>query len=152
MVSVLLLSWNHEKYIEKAISSLISQVYQDIEVIYLDNNSSDTTFTKANARLAASGLKYFAHQRESNFGIAANYNFLYHHSHGEFLCLLSGDDWLHKDNICEKVRPFENDPEVAMVHSGGYKFYEDIGVYEPLPVVNFPDEIALAELLKKNYI
>ena len=152
MVSVLLLSWNHENYIEKAINSIIRQTYRDIEVIYLDNNSADNTFTIATTLLGSSGLKYSAYRREKNFGIAANYNFLYHKSTGAYLCLLSGDDWLHKDNINEKVRPLDNDPQVAMVHSGGYKYYQEIDVYQPLPVVTFPEESALSELLKRNYI
>ncbi len=152
MVSVLLLSWNHEKYIEQAIRSIAGQVYKDIEVIYLDNNSSDNTFAIADELLSKSGLAYSAMKREIFFGISANYNFLYHKSKGEYICLLSGDDWLHRDTIAEKVKILNSDPDVAMVQSGGYKYYQDIDVYEPLNVISFPHDRALAELLKKNYI
>ena len=122
MVSILLLSWNHGKYIEQAIQSVIFQEYKDIEVIYLDNNSGDNTFDVANSLLSKSGMKYLAFRREKNFGISANYNFLYHKSNGEYICLLSGDDWFHKDNIAEKAKILNSDPDVAMVHSGGYKY------------------------------
>jgi alpha-1,3-rhamnosyltransferase len=44
MVSVLLLSWNHEKYIEQAIRSIMRQGFRDLEIVYLDNNSSDNNF------------------------------------------------------------------------------------------------------------
>ena len=152
MVSVLLLSWNHEKYIEQAIRSIAAQVYKDIEVVYLDNNSGDNTFAIATELLSKSGLVYSAFRRENIFGISANCNFLYLKSKGEYICLLSGDDWLHKDNIAEKVKILNRDPGVAMVQSGGYKYYQEIDVYEPLNVISFQDETALAELLRNNYI
>ncbi|MEP6616167.1 MAG: glycosyltransferase [Ginsengibacter sp.] len=152
MVSVLLLSWNHEKYIEQAIRSIISQEYKDLEVIYLDNNSTDRTFDLAREVFAGSGLNYTALRRDYNCGISANYNFLYQHSRGEFICLLSGDDWLHRENISEKIKVLEIHPEAGMVHSGGYKYYQDIGVYEPLKVISFPEDVALEKLLINNYI
>lgn len=152
MVSVLLLSWNHEKYIEQAIRSLARQTYKDIEVIFLDNNSTDGTFDIAKELLSDSGMVHSLSRRETNFGISANYNFLFHKSKGEYLCLLSGDDWLHKDSIAEKVNAFNDDPDMAMVHSGGHKYYQEMDVYEPLKVINYPSHLALSELLKNNYI
>jgi len=152
MVSVLLLSWNHEKYIEQAIRSIMRQGFRDLEIVYLDNNSSDNTFDIAKQVLAGSGLRYAAFRRENNFGISSNYNFLFQRSRGEYICLLSGDDWLHKDNISEKVEVLNSFPEIGMVQSGGYKYHQDIGVYEPLKVTSYPDEKALDELLSNNYI
>ena len=122
MVSVLLLSWNHEKYIEQAIRSIMRQGFRDLEIVYLDNNSSDNTFEIANQVLAGSGLRYVAFRRENNFGISSNYNFLFQRSRGEYICLLSGDDWLHKDNISEKVEVLNSFPEIGMVQSGGFWF------------------------------
>jgi Glycosyltransferases, probably involved in cell wall biogenesis len=152
MVSVLLLSWNHEKYIEQAIRSIMRQAYRELEIVYLDNNSTDNTFAIANQVLAESGVPYVACRRENNFGISSNYKFLFQRSCGEYICLLSGDDWLHKDNILEKVKVLNSFPGVGMVQSGGYKYHQDIGVYEPLKVISYPDEKALDELLANNYI
>src|SRR5437660_435655 len=99
MVSVLLLSWNHEKYIEQSIRSLIDQTYKNIEIIFLDNNSSDKTFSTGVDLLKQSGVKYEAYQTGSNYGIPRNLNFLFAKSQGEYICLASGDDWFHKANI-----------------------------------------------------
>jgi len=152
MVSILLLSWNHGKYIAQAIGSITRQTYSDIEVIYLDNNSTDNSFETAQKILSASGLKFQCYRRDKNYGISANYNFLFQKSKGEFISLLSADDWLHRDNLAAKVPILQSRPEVAMVQSGGYKYYQDIDVYEPLPVITFPDEEVIPQLLKKNFI
>ena len=42
-VSVIVISYNHEKFIESAITSILCQTYANIELIIVDNNSSDST-------------------------------------------------------------------------------------------------------------
>lgn len=152
MVSVFLLSWDHEKYIAKAIRSVLAQSYRDIEIIYVDNNSIDKSFEIASELLSESGLNYTAHKRETNYGIAANHNYAFQQGRGEYFCPLSADDWLHKDNILLKLRALRNDPTAGMVYSGGYKYYDELDLYEPFNVITFPPDIAREELLKKNFI
>jgi alpha-1,3-rhamnosyltransferase len=41
LVSILLVSMNHGKYIEQCISSVLKQTYTNLEILYLDNNSAD---------------------------------------------------------------------------------------------------------------
>ena len=152
MVSVFLLSWNHEKYIRQALHSILAQTYTDIEVIYVDNNSEDHSYQVASEILERSGIRFATFKRDKNYGIAANHNFAVSKCSGEYLCALSADDWLHKDNIEEKVRVYEQQPDIGLVYSGGYKYYEDLKVYEPFHVITFPDQEALPELLQRNFI
>ncbi|MBF4405567.1 glycosyltransferase family 2 protein, partial [Vibrio anguillarum] len=46
LVSLCILTFNHEKYITKAINSCLAQSYSNIEIIIVDNNSSDGTVNK----------------------------------------------------------------------------------------------------------
>ena len=58
LVSILLLSMNHEMYIEQCINSLRSQTYSNIEIIYIDNASTDGTFEKGRKLLNECGIPH----------------------------------------------------------------------------------------------
>lgn len=127
LVSILLLSMNHESFIEKCISSLKEQTYKNIEVIYLDNASSDQTFEIGKQRLIESGIpcKYFSNNESK--GISRNLNFLLENSNGSYICPLSTDDWLTIDSISEKITHFINNPGFGMVYNSAYSFNYNTG-------------------------
>ena len=152
MVSVFILSWNHEKYVEQAVQSVIDQTYKAIEIIYVDNNSYDNTFILAKNILEKSGINYSVTKRDKHYNIAANLNFMLTKASGDHICIISADDWLHKDNILEQMKVFEANPQLGLVYSGGYKYHQDIKVYEPFKVIRFPDDEVLDELLARNFI
>lgn len=151
MVSILCLSWNHEKYIAQALNSLIAQTYRDIEIIYLDNCSKDSTYKIATDILSSSGIKYSAFQREVPCGLSQNQNFLFSKTSGEFFSMCSGDDWLHEDSVKIKMN-YLDDPAVGMVYSDGYKYYDDLDIYEPFIGEHFEYPETLNELYKRNFI
>ena len=64
MVSVFVLAWNHEKYIEQAIASVVNQTYTDIEILFLDNHSSDQTFELVSELFRNSGIAHKVFKRE----------------------------------------------------------------------------------------
>ena len=124
MVSILLLGWNHEKYIEQCIKSIIAQTYENIEVLFLDNNSSDETYN-----IGLYFLKDFSNFRafrnQENKSIAKNFNFLLKASQGKYIIPLSTDDWLEHNFIEEKVTYYEAHPSIGMLYNGGYIYYDD---------------------------
>ena len=68
------------------------------------------------------------------------------------MCLVSGDDWINERNIEVKLKYFENDPSLAMVDSGGYKYYEELKIYEPIEVTPVDRKDVLQKLFKINFI
>ena len=151
MVSVLLLSWNHEAYIDQALLSIINQSYKDIEIIYADNASSDNTFCKAENILQQYHIPYKKFKREKNYHTAQNLNYLFNQSQGEFICPMSADDWLHKSNIEEKIKILQNDTSIGMADSNGYFYYEDVNIFAPFKC-NSQKENQFQELLENNFI
>lgn len=127
LVSILLLSMNHEAFIEQCISSLASQTYKNIEVIYLDNASSDATFSLASILLNESGLNYKTFKSESSAGISANLNFLSTHAEGKLILPLSSDDWLTPNSVEEKVRFLGLNEDYGMVYSSVHFYIQDSG-------------------------
>ena len=152
MVSVFVLAWNHEKYIEQAIRSVLGQTYTDIEILFLDNHSSDQTFELASGLLRNSGIAHKVFKREKPYGIAENLNFLFEQSTGNYISVLSGDDWLNSTSIDERVKAFDSNHLLGLVDSGGYNYYDDLDLYEPMKALPVKNKNALADLLKGNYI
>jgi glycosyltransferase involved in cell wall biosynthesis len=124
LVSILLLSMNHELYIEQCINSLSGQTYKNIEVIYLDNASSDNTFEKGKKLLEDSGLPHKCFSNRESKTISFNLNFLFDQSSGDFVSPLSTDDWFEPENIQKKIAYFLTNPDVGALFSNGWIYLE----------------------------
>lgn len=124
LVSVLCLSMNHELYVEQGVNSIINQTYRNIEILYADNNSKDNTYEIADKLFKESGLPYKGFKRTENYGISANLNFLLKEARGEFIALLSGDDWWEIDNLQCKIDFFNQHEHYGQVYGNGYKYFQ----------------------------
>lgn len=124
LISILLLSMNHEPYIEQCIDSLVNQTYRNLEIIYIDNASSDDTFIKGKALLEKSGLPFKCFANSESKTISYNLNFLFDKSAGTFISPLSTDDWFENDNIEKKINYFLNYSDVGALFSNGW-IYDD---------------------------
>lgn len=93
-VSIGLPVYNGENFIIFAIDSLLSQTYEDFELIISDNNSTDKT--EEICRMYASQdkrIKYI--KSDTNYGASWNYNTVYRNSKGKYF------KWASHDDICE---------------------------------------------------
>lgn len=120
---------NHEKFIEEACFSILNQSYKNIEIIFLDNNSKDRTFEIADNIFINSGLPYIGIKNIENKGVAENLNLLISQANGEYISLLSGDDYYANDNITSKV-DYLSKYNVDIVLSDGYKFIDQSTIFE----------------------
>lgn len=126
LVSIICLSYNHEKFVEKTLRSVIAQTYSNFEIIFIDNNSKDGSFEKGNSILKSSNAKFFAHRMEENLGISGGMNFgIKQFANGKYIATLACDDFWDMYNLEEKVNYFERNPEYGMVYGNGYIFYDD---------------------------
>ncbi|KFF25090.1 glycosyltransferase family 2 protein [Chryseobacterium vrystaatense] len=124
LVSLVIITMNHEKFIEQACMSAISQTYPNYEIILLDNASKDQTFKNAEKILSQFGQHYKMIRNTESFGVAKNINIAVSETSGEYISLLSGDDWYTEDSLAEKVSYIQKNP-VDFVLSDGYKYYQD---------------------------
>jgi len=147
--SVLVLTWNHERYISQAIESILAQTWKDVEVILLDNCSSDDTLRIAKKILSESGIKYSIIERSAPCGIAENFNYLYTQSTGDYIFPLSGDDWYHPDMISTKIGYLKLNADVGVLSSGGWIYYDDVDQYEEMDVTNYLRGHIYKEVLQK---
>lgn len=124
LVSILLLSMNHEKFIEQSINSLKNQTYSNIEVLFLDNASSDKTFETGTTLLKDSGLLFRSYKNSESKSISSNLNFLLENSQGDYISPLSADDWFEKENISKKVEFLAAHKDVGAIFSNGWSYIE----------------------------
>lgn len=110
MVSVLITTYNCGQVLEACFSSLSRQDYRPLEVIIVDNASSDET-PELLARVSAPYRVFF---NKTNIGFAAAQNEAMRYARGEWLLSLNPDVILNPDFISELVAAAEVDPRVGM--------------------------------------
>src|SRR5215469_42856 len=100
MVSVLIVTWNSAQFLEKCFASIDRQEYRDLEVVVVDNASTDATADLLRSREA----KWHVIYNPKNVGFAAGQNQAIRAAHGDWLLCLNPDVLLAEDFI---VRLFE---------------------------------------------
>ncbi|WP_407534784.1 glycosyltransferase family 2 protein [Elizabethkingia miricola] len=134
LVSIIIITMNHEKFIVQACESALQQTYPNIEIILLDNNSTDKTFEKATETISKVTIPHTLLKNTTSYGVAKNLNILISKTSGKYISILSGDDWYTKDAIEEKVKYFQNN-NFDFAISDGYKYYENenkaVAAYSP---------------------
>lgn len=101
-VSVIVPSYNSAETIVECLSSLAAQTYDNIEVIFVDNHSSDNSKDLALHYLKKSSLK-FKNFSEKQKGVSFARNRGLSEASGTFICFLDSDDWLFPDSIERRV-------------------------------------------------
>ncbi len=117
-VSVLIDTYNHERFIEQAITSVLEQdmSMSDVEIVVVDDGSTDRTpeiVRKFEPRVRL--------VRKPNGGQASAFNTGIPECHGEIIAFLDGDDWWAPEKLRRVVETMEGEPEVGIV-GHGYAF------------------------------
>jgi glycosyltransferase involved in cell wall biosynthesis len=124
LVSILLLSMNHELYIEQCVKSLLNQTYKNIEIIYLDNASTDNSYQICKKLLEQSNIPFKIFSNTESKNISSNLNFLLKNSRGQYISPLSTDDWFVPENIEKKIAFYASNPGTGALFSNGWYYYE----------------------------
>jgi glycosyltransferase involved in cell wall biosynthesis len=106
LVSIVIPCYNGARYLAETIESALLQTYSAIEVIVVDDGSSDAT-----ARIAQAYPVTYV--RQENRGVSAARNNGIHHSHGKYLVFLDHDDRLLPEAVTIGVRLLEEHPECS---------------------------------------
>ena len=111
LVSVLIPSFNHAKYITETVNSIIDQTYKNIELLILDDGSSDDTDIKVNTLRLKCEARFarFQFQKKPNEGVCLTLNKLITESMGEYIFVIASDD-MAKPTIIEKEVNFLEEP------------------------------------------
>ncbi len=98
LISIVIATYNGEKYLREQIESVLNQSYNNFEIIIVDDCSTDNTIQIINDLIAKdSRVKLF--RNESNLGYIKNFEKGCSLANGEFIALCDQDDAWHKDKI-----------------------------------------------------
>lgn len=114
LVSVCIPAYNQENTIQEAIQSALDQTYQNIEVVVIDDCSTDKTLERIREM---KDERIRLHENEKNKGMVANWNKAVMSARGEYAIMLHGDDRLHPDSIRHKMEMFKKDKNVVLAFS-----------------------------------
>ena len=102
LVSVVVVTYNSSRFVIETLDSVYRQSFQDIELIVSDDCSKDNTFTICENWIENHRdrfVKACIIKTPRNSGICANYNYALHHSSGEWIKYIAGDDILENNCI-----------------------------------------------------
>lgn len=116
LVSVLICAYNVEKYIEECINAVINQTYKNLEIIVVNDGSSDNTYFLLK-QLAKKDNRIKILNLENNVGIISALNEGLKEVSGEYIARTDSDDITKPDWIEKILTCMENDPEIIAMGS-----------------------------------
>jgi glycosyltransferase involved in cell wall biosynthesis len=155
LVSICIPSYNHAQYLPATLDSALAQTYPHVEIIVLDDGSTDDSLKIARdyeTRFPGK-IKVYTHPNGANRGISRTVNAAFAHSKGKYWMGLPSDDILYPDKIEKQIDFLEKNPALGFVYcyvdyidSGGKpvpgRFGKDITV----------DEDPLKSMILENFI
>ncbi len=108
LVSIVVPTYNQAKYLEESIESILNQDYPNIELIVLNDGSTDETAKILTKYRGNDKVKYDSH---ANMGQAATLNKGWHLASGKYLGYLSSDDVIHRECVRQIVDLLRENPK-----------------------------------------
>jgi glycosyltransferase involved in cell wall biosynthesis len=117
-ISVIIPVYNGEKYLAEAITSVLNQTYKPLEIIIINDGSTDKT--EALAKTFSPYIRYFS---QENKGQAEAINKAVKLAKGDFFAFLDHDDLWLEDKLANQIYAFNADPDLELVFGLVQQFY-----------------------------
>ncbi|RDC54266.1 glycosyltransferase family 2 protein [Pedobacter chinensis] len=134
MVSFIIPSYNRNSYLIQLLESVISQDYKNIEIIVVDDNSSDET--ESTMRNYAEQYPFIHYYRnKKNMGCGFNRGFGFNQSKGEYIVFADDDDYYTDNAFLSKcIKIFEQYDDLSFVSGLTYILIEKTGQKKKIPM------------------
>lgn len=157
-ISIIVPVYNVEKYLKKCVSSIINQTYKNLEIILIDDGSTDNS-GKICDELAQKDERIIVIHKE-NEGVSATKNLGMQISTGEYVGFIDSDDYIANDYIADLYNNMiETDSDVSIV---GYNVVNEADMimsssvenngFQADEIVVYEEENIIKELLKQKTI
>ncbi|WP_415325253.1 glycosyltransferase family 2 protein [Chryseobacterium sp. MMS23-Vi53] len=157
LVSIIVCSYNHEKYIPECLNSIKAQTYPNIQLIVADDASQDNSSQTFENWLKENNYPAKTNFHQKNTGLSTVLNECVKLVEGDFIKVIAADDFLHPEAIEKCVTKLENSgEEFGMVYTDTFtindasEIVEDIADYNKTG--NLDPHVYRKEILKGNRI
>jgi alpha-1,3-rhamnosyltransferase len=141
LISVIIPAYNHEKYVQDAIKSIINQTYKNLELIIVDDGSADNTWGKINELKEEGDNRFvrFLLKRQKNSGTIKTLDDTLYIARGKYIYYIASDDVAHPNAIEILHKNIGNAglifPDIAWIDSAGNRFFLNEH-FEPIYDIN----------------
>ena len=125
LVSVIMPAYNYGRYIGEAIGSVLSQTYDNLEIVVVDDGSTDNTCEVVGGFIGKLKRKV-RYYYQKNKGPGAARNFAIKEARGEYLAFLDADDLWLPDKLKLQMEMFAGNPDIGFIHTN-YKLFNAEG-------------------------
>lgn len=125
LVSIVIPCYNGSLYLDQSIESALSQSHPNIEVIVVDDGSTDNSI-----EIAQSYAEHIRLIKQPNSGVSAARNTGIIHAKGEYIMLLDADDILEKEAVKDRLSIIQEEINTGMV-VGYYREIDENGILLP---------------------
>ncbi len=112
-VSVIIPAYNQAQYLQDAIDSALGQTHPDVEVIVVDDGSTDST---PDIIARYSEVDNFKLIRQANTGLSGARNRGFEEATGDYVCFLDSDDYFTNDKVEKQAAVLDENPDLGLVY------------------------------------
>jgi glycosyltransferase involved in cell wall biosynthesis len=145
LLSIILPTYNREKYLKIAIDSILKQSFSDFELIIIDDCSSDSSVEIVN-QYDDPRINYF--RQDKNRGEYWCTNYAVSIAKGKYLTWVHSDDILAVDSLKIRIEELENNPNLDFVHGDIEKIDENGNKITDISASDLNSEMLLREYFK----
>ena len=127
LITIIVPIYNVEQYLPKCIDSIINQTYQNLEIILVDDCSTDGTY-KILEDYAKKDNRIKLIRNEKNLQNAETRNVGIRVATGKYLYFIDSDDWIDSDYIENMVEAAEKSEADVVMNLGVYHYYNKLRV------------------------
>lgn len=112
LVSIIVPVYNVDSYLKQCLDSVLNQTYKNIEILVVDDGSTDNSGKICDSYYIDSRVRVF---HQSNAGVSAARNFALDHVKGEYIFFIDSDDFVHPDFIFHPLKALtENNADMVI--------------------------------------
>lgn len=148
LVSVVVPAYNQAQYLRLALESALAQTYRDIEIIVVDDGSTDDTAAVCHA-ITDPRLRYHYQPNDGSFGLGARNRGMME-ARGEWIALLDQDDVWHPEKLAAQLELAQAQPASACIFCLA-RFIDAQGQVTGEQRAGLPEGDAYSALLTKNF-
>jgi len=128
LVSIVIPCYNHEKYIQQSIQSVIDQTYQNIELIIIDDGSIDHSLAKIEEMLNDCKKRFVNFQfiSRENKGLSRTLNQALGLAKGEYFCVIASDDLMFPEKTEKQLKIIEHDSQIVAIFTA-HQYIDHLG-------------------------